>query len=77
VGVERSCEDRGTLVAGCESVVDNPNEPAIRVLKVVPKDAQYWDSSGTVMSYVKMCGGDVQRAAGSGREPEGQPLGSR
>jgi general stress protein 26 len=33
---------------------DNPDDPSIRVLKIVPKDAQYWDSPGTVLSYVKM-----------------------
>lgn len=33
---------------------DGPEDPSIRVLKVTPKDAQYWDSPGTVVSYVKM-----------------------
>ena len=33
---------------------DSPDDPSIRVLKVTPKDAQYWDSPGTVVSYVKM-----------------------
>ena len=33
---------------------DDPDDPAIRVLKITPKDAQYWDSPGTVVSYVKM-----------------------
>lgn len=33
---------------------ENADDPAIRVLKVTPKDAQYWDSPGTVASYVKM-----------------------
>lgn len=33
---------------------DSPDDPDIRVLKVVPKDAQYWDSPGTLASYVKM-----------------------
>jgi general stress protein 26 len=32
----------------------DPKDPNIRVLKVVPRDAEYWDSPGTVMSYVKM-----------------------
>ncbi|MDQ0394293.1 pyridoxamine 5'-phosphate oxidase family protein [Labrys monachus] len=31
-----------------------PDDPAIRVLKVVPHSAHYWDSPGTVVSYVKM-----------------------
>jgi len=33
---------------------DSAEDPNIRVLKVVPKDAQYWDSPGTVVSYAKM-----------------------
>ena len=33
---------------------DSADDPSIRVLKVIPQDAQYWDSPGTVMSYVKM-----------------------
>lgn len=32
----------------------SPDEPSIRVLTVTPEDAQYWDSPGTVLSYVKM-----------------------
>lgn len=32
----------------------SPDEPSIRVVKVTPKDAEYWDSPGTVVSYVKM-----------------------
>lgn len=32
----------------------SPDDPSIRVLKVTPKDAQYWDSPGTVVSYIKM-----------------------
>jgi general stress protein 26 len=33
---------------------DSPDDPNIRVLKVTPMDAEYWDSPGTVVSYVKM-----------------------
>ena len=33
---------------------DSPDDPSIRLLKVAPKDAQYWDSPGTVRAYVKM-----------------------
>ena len=29
-------------------------DPAIRVLKIAPEDAHYWDSPGTVVSYIKM-----------------------
>ena len=35
------------------------DEPSIRVLTVIPEDAQYWDSPGTVMTYVKMLAGIV------------------
>lgn len=33
---------------------DSPEDPSIRVLKVTPHDAQYWDSGGTMRSYIKM-----------------------
>jgi general stress protein 26 len=33
---------------------DNADDPSIRVLKVTPKYAEYWDSPGTVVSYIKM-----------------------
>ncbi|MBA3447095.1 MAG: pyridoxamine 5'-phosphate oxidase family protein [Pseudaminobacter sp.] len=33
---------------------DSADDPSIRVLKFTPKDAQYWDNPGTVVSYVKM-----------------------
>jgi len=33
---------------------EGPDDPAIRLLTVTPGDAQYWDSPGTVLSYVKM-----------------------
>ena len=33
---------------------DSPEDPSIRVLKVTPHDAQYWDSPGTLRSTSKM-----------------------
>ena len=33
---------------------DNADDPSIRVLKVTPRYAEYWDSPGTVVNYVKM-----------------------
>ena len=33
---------------------DDPEDPSIRVLKVTPHDAQYWDGPGTVAAYAKM-----------------------
>ena len=44
---------------------DSAEDPNIRVLKVTPEDAEFWDSPGTVISYVKMAA-----AAISGRRPE-------
>jgi general stress protein 26 len=32
----------------------SPDDPNIRLLTVTPNDAEYWDSPGTVVSYVKM-----------------------
>ncbi|MBD8554350.1 pyridoxamine 5'-phosphate oxidase family protein [Rhizobium sp. CFBP 8762] len=33
---------------------DSAEDPSIRVLKVEPQSAEYWDSPGTVVSYIKM-----------------------
>lgn len=33
---------------------DGPEDPAIRLLAVTPKDAQYWDSPGKLRSYISM-----------------------
>jgi general stress protein 26 len=33
---------------------DSPDDPNIRVLKVTPLDAQYWDAPGSTVAYVKM-----------------------
>ncbi|MBB4067214.1 pyridoxamine 5'-phosphate oxidase family protein [Gellertiella hungarica] len=33
---------------------DSPDDPEIRVLRVTPKFAEYWDSPGTMVSYIKM-----------------------
>jgi general stress protein 26 len=41
------------------------DDPNIRVLKVTPVDAQYWDGPGTVVSYMKMAA-----AAATGSRPE-------
>lgn len=32
----------------------DPEDPSIRVLKVTPKDAQYWDGPGTVAATIKL-----------------------
>lgn len=38
---------------------DDPQDPSIRVLKVQPKDAQYWDGPGSVIAYAKMAAAAV------------------
>jgi len=38
---------------------DSAEDPNIRVLKVTPDDAEFWDSPGTVISYVKMAAAAV------------------
>jgi len=44
---------------------DSAEDPNIRVLKITPEDAEFWDSPGTVISYVKMAA-----AAISGSRPD-------
>jgi general stress protein 26 len=38
---------------------NSAEDPNIRVLKITPDDAEYWDSPGTVISYVKMAAAAV------------------
>jgi general stress protein 26 len=44
---------------------DSPDDPNIRILKVTPEEAEYWDSPGTIVSYVKMA-----VAAATGTRPD-------
>ena len=44
---------------------DSAEDPNIRVLKITPDDAEFWDSPGSVISYVKMAA-----AAVTGTRPE-------
>jgi len=44
---------------------DSAEDPNIRILKITPDDAEFWDSPGTVISYVKMA-----TAAVTGARPE-------
>jgi general stress protein 26 len=37
----------------------NAEDPDIRVLKVTPEEAEYWDSPGSVIAYVKMAAAAV------------------
>lgn len=41
---------------------DSPEDPSIRILKVTPSFAEYWDSPGTIISYVKMAAAAVSNA---------------
>ena len=38
---------------------DSAEDPNIRVLRITPDDAEFWDSPGTVISYVKMAAAAV------------------
>jgi general stress protein 26 len=38
---------------------DSAEDPNIRVLKISPEEAEFWDSPGTVISYVKMAAAAV------------------
>jgi general stress protein 26 len=44
---------------------DSADDPNIRVLKISPEEAEFWDSPGTIISYVKMAA-----AAVTGTRPE-------
>jgi general stress protein 26 len=44
---------------------DSAEDPNIRVLKITPDDAEFWDSPGSVISYVKMAA-----AAVAGNHPD-------
>jgi general stress protein 26 len=39
---------------------DSADDPNIRVLKVMPDDAEFWDTPGSVISYVKMAAAAVR-----------------
>lgn len=44
---------------------DSPDDPNIRLLKITPDDAEFWDSPGKIISYVKMAA-----AAATGSRPD-------
>src|SRR5436190_20365884 len=41
---------------------DSAEDPNIRVLKITPDDAEFWDSPGTLTSYVKMAAAAITGA---------------
>jgi general stress protein 26 len=43
----------------------SPDDPNIRVLRVTPQDAEFWDAPGTTVAYVKMA-----TAAWTGNRPD-------
>lgn len=38
---------------------DSPDDPSIRVLRVTPTEAEYWDSPGTIRAYIRMAAAAV------------------
>ncbi len=40
---------------------NNPDDPSIRIL-IVPSSAEYWDSPGTIISYIKMAAAAVSNS---------------
>lgn len=44
---------------------DSPDDPNIRLLRITPDDAEFWDAPGKVISYVKMAA-----AAATGSRPD-------
>lgn len=44
---------------------DSPDDPNIRVLKIMPEEAEFWDSPGKLVTYVKMAA-----AAMTGTRPD-------
>ena len=44
---------------------DSPEDPAIRVIKMVPRDAEFWDSPGRIVTNISMLA-----AALTGRKPQ-------
>jgi general stress protein 26 len=44
---------------------ESPDDPNIRVLKVTPAEAEYWDAPGKTMAYIKMA-----TAAMTGHRPD-------
>jgi len=53
---------------------DSAEDPNIRVLKVIPDDAEFWDSPGTVISYVKMVAAAVSNTRPNVGENRKVPL---
>jgi len=44
---------------------DSPEDPSIRVIKVIPRDAEFWDSPGRIVTTISMLA-----AAVTGRTPK-------
>jgi hypothetical protein len=46
--------DQAPLTTPAKAWWNSSEDPNIRLLKITPDDAEFWDSPGTVISYVKM-----------------------
>ncbi|MGJ4901927.1 pyridoxamine 5'-phosphate oxidase family protein [Bradyrhizobium sp. HKCCYLS2058] len=62
-GTAAVSNDRGKIrelfSAPAKAWWDSAEDPNIRLLKITPDDAEFWDSPGTVVSYVKMAAAAV------------------
>lgn len=47
---------------GAKARWHSADDPSIRVLKVTPSFAEYWDSPGTIISYIKMAAAAVSNS---------------
>jgi general stress protein 26 len=58
--------DRGTIRelfnVPAKAWWDSPEDPAIRLLSIEPRDAQYWDSPGKVRAYIRMAAAALSSA---------------
>lgn len=68
-GTAAVCNDRAKIKelfsTPAKAWWDSADDPNIRVLKVSPHDAEFWDTPGSVISYVKMAA-----AAMTGTRPD-------
>lgn len=62
-GTAAISNDRGKIrelfTTAAKAWWDSAEDPNIRLLRITPDDAEFWDSPGTVVSYVKMAAAAV------------------
>lgn len=65
-GTGEISNDRGRIEdlwsAPYKAFWDGPDDPDIRVLKITPKNAQYWDGAGKIVTFAKMLAAAVSDA---------------